>query len=92
MISMKLDIVMVTGETVPVVVSPKVQVEFERHYNCGIASAFGGDDMRMEHVYYLAWKAASHLRKTSKSFDDWLDDVEDIEMEEDDAVPLAPVP
>jgi len=92
MISMKMNIAMVTGESVPVVVSPKVQVEFERQYNCGIASAFSGDEMRMEYVYFLAWKAATHLHKTSKEFEDWLDDVDDIEMVEDDPTPLAPVP
>ena len=89
MISMKMDVLMTSGDKVPVIVTPKAQVEFERHYKLGIANAFG-DDMRMEYIYFLAWKAMVHIGRTTKSFDDWLDDVEDIEMAEDDAVPLAP--
>ena len=93
MISMKMDVVLTTGETVSIIVSPKVQVDFERHYKLGIANAFGGDEMRMEYVYYLAWKAMAHVGKTAKTFDDWLDDVADIEMiddEEPDPLALAP--
>jgi hypothetical protein len=90
MIAMKLNVVTTTG-TVPVMISPKVQVEFERHYKLGIAKAFG-DDLKMEHIYFLAWKAMAHVGKTTATFDVWLDDVVDVEMDSDDSAPLAPTP
>lgn len=90
MIAMKLDVV-TTTETVPVTITPKVQVEFERHYKLGIAKAFG-EDLKMEHIYFLAWKAMCHVGKTTATFDVWLDDVVDVEMGGDDSAPLAPTP
>lgn len=91
MISLKMDVVMATGEKVSVAVTPRVQVEFERHFKFGIAKAFT-DDMHMEYVYFLAWKAMGYAQKTSQSFDDWLESIVDIEMVDDDAPPLAPAP
>jgi hypothetical protein len=91
MIAMKLGVVMPEG-TVDVIIGPKVQVEWERHYSMGIAAAFG-EDMRMEYVYYLAWLAMRHVRKTSSTFDEWLDEVIDVEMDDDEsAAPLAVTP
>jgi|TARA_R110000744_G_scaffold145453_4_gene258102 hypothetical protein len=91
MISLKMDVATTTGEKVPVVITPRVQVEFERHFKFGIAKAFT-DDMHMEYVYYLAWRAMTHAQKTAEAFDDWLDSVSDIEMVDDDSLPLAPTP
>lgn len=92
MISMKLDVVMRDGNTVPVMIGPKVQVEFEREFAMGIAKAFG-EDMRMEHVYWLAWRAMRHVQKTSLDFDGWLDQVADVEMDEGEAAtPLDSAP
>lgn len=88
MISMKVDVVTNTG-TSRVAITPKVQVDFERHYKCGIAQAFG-DDMRIEHVYYLAWKASVYAGQTTAQFDAWLDEVLDVEMVEDESGPLDP--
>jgi hypothetical protein len=87
MISMKMDVITSEG-TSTVSITPKVQVEFERHHSMGIAKAFG-EDMRMEHVYWLAWKSMRHVKSTSLDFDQWLDTVIDVEMEGDDT-PLEP--
>lgn len=86
MMSMKLEVV-TTGGRYPVNITPKVQVEFERHYGVGIAKAFS-EDQKIEHIYFLAWKAMHYAGLTASQFDQWLDDVLDVEMTDGDAAPL----
>jgi hypothetical protein len=68
-------------------VSPRVIVEFERQFQTGIGRAFQ-QDQRVEHVYWMAWKAS----RSTKTFDDWLDGVLDVQIVEQDERPLSDSP
>jgi hypothetical protein len=68
-------------------VSPKVQVEFERHFKVGIAKAFQ-DEQKVEHIYWLAWKAAHAGGAVVKPFDGWLDDILDVQLEDGNSAPF----
>lgn len=83
MIAMKLTVVTVEGhETFPV--TPKAQVEFERHWKTGIGKAFT-TDQKLEHLYWLAWKSKHLAGGVVKPFDNWLDDVLDVQIDTSEA-------
>lgn len=86
MIGLKLRVVTTEGELGEFVVTPKVQVEFERHFKIGVGKAFQ-QEQRVEHMYWLAWKAVHAAGHNVKPFDSWLDAVVDVQMV-DDAAPL----
>lgn len=69
---------------VEIEVSPRVIVEFERQFQTGIGRAFQ-NDQRLEHIYWLAWKAS----KDTRPFEQWLDDVLDVQIVTDDERPLS---
>lgn len=88
MASMRFTVVYASGETVPVTVGPKQQVQFEREHKTSLQKAIS--DVHMEHIYWLAWaglraKAQAGLGPSVKLFDDWLDDIADVEFDEDAA-------
>lgn len=80
MIALKLTVVTADGSE-SFAVTPKVQVEFERQYKIGIARAFQ-DELKVEHIYWLAWKAMHYAGRVVKPFDSWLDEVVDVQMED----------
>lgn len=86
MMGLKLRVVTTEGELGEFVVTPKVQVEFERHFKIGVGKAFA-QEQRVEHMYWLAWKAVHAAGHNVKPFDSWLDAVVDVQMV-DDAAPL----
>lgn len=86
MMGLKLRVVTTEGELGEFVVTPKVQVEFERHFKIGVGKAFQ-QEQRVEHMYWLAWKAVHAAGHNVKPFDSWLDAVVDVQMV-DDAAPL----
>lgn len=88
MIAMRLTVVTVNGEQSTFAVTPKTQVEFERHFKTGIGKAFQ-DDQKIEHVYWLAWKSSHAAGAVVKPFDDWLNDVVDVQVSSDDAGPFV---
>lgn len=69
------------GETNEYVVGPKVQVAFEREWKIGLPKAFSADQ-KMEHLYWLGWKAQQSSGAVVKPFDGWLDGVEAVEVVE----------
>jgi hypothetical protein len=71
------------GETNEYQVGPKVQVAFEREWKTGMAKAFSVDQ-RMEHLYWLCWKAQQSSGSIVKPFDGWLEGVESVEIVEAD--------
>jgi hypothetical protein len=75
-------------------VTPLVHVMFERHWSTSLARAFGqdGQDNRLEHMYWLAWKSAEVAGKTTAGFDEWLSDVEAVDIDTEEVVPLARTP
>ena len=68
-------------------VGPKVQVAFEREFKVGLPKAFAADQ-KMEHLYWLAWKASHAAGEVVKPFDGWLDTVQAVEVVGQDEVPL----
>ena len=82
MISMTLRVT-VAGETNEYTVGPKVQVAFEREWKTGLPKAFS-TEQRMEHMYWIAWKAQHAAGVAVKPFDTWLDSVENVEVVEGD--------
>lgn len=60
-------------------VGPKVQVAFEREWKVGLPKAFG-DQQRLEHLYWIAWKAMEASGAIVKPFEAWLDTVQSVEM------------
>jgi hypothetical protein len=71
------------GDTNEYPVGPKVQVAFEREWKMGMPGAFT-DNQKMEHLYWLAWKAQQTSGAVVKPFDGWLEGVESVEIVEVD--------
>ena len=61
-------------------VSPRVIVSFERAFKVGLAAAFT-NDQKMEHIYWLAWESERAAGRVVPLFDDYLDLVQDVEMD-----------
>jgi ribulose bisphosphate carboxylase small subunit len=87
MMGLKLAVVTTAGELGEFTVTPKVQVEFERHFKIGVGKAFQ-QEQRVEHMYWLAWKAVHAAGHSVKPFDSWLDEVVDVQIVEEKSVPL----
>lgn len=79
--------VVTTGGDEEVKVSPRVVVAFEREFQTGLGRAFQ-NDQRAEHMFWLAWKASG----STKTFDAWLDDVQDVQLVTDGERPLSGTP
>ena len=69
------------------VVTPMVQVAFEREWKVGLAKAFN-QDQKMEHMYWLGWKSMHAAGEVVKPFDGWLNTVKSVEIVEEEAAPL----
>lgn len=91
MIKLLLRVTLDTGEVVDVSATPSVIVAFERHFKVGLAGALSADQ-KMEHVYWLAWKGMHASGRVVKPFDQWLDTIENVELEVGEARPLAETP
>jgi hypothetical protein len=65
-------------------ISPKVQVAFEREWKVGLPKAFS-NDQKMEHLYWLGWKAQQSSGAVVKPFDGWLEGVDSVEIVEDES-------
>jgi len=51
-------------------------VAFESHFDLSIARL--EKEIRLSHLFYLAWHAEKRTKATDKEFDVWLDDVEGV--------------
>ena len=67
------------GDTNEYTVGPKVQVAFEREWKVGMPKAFSSDQ-KVEHIYWLAWKAMGASGAVVKPFDGWMDGLEAVEI------------
>lgn len=78
------------GRKVEAVARPKDVVAFERQYQTSMA-AFADEKKPppMEWMYYLAWSPLHRLRQEPRAFDEFLDDVDEIEVVEE---PTAATP
>jgi len=70
---MKLTVNYIDGRTFQADLTPGDFVRFERHF--GIAASAVAESGLLEHVYYLAWLAASRSKNTDLDFDSWLDTI-----------------
>ena len=71
------------GDTNEYAVGPKVQVAFEREWKVGMPKAFAADQ-KVEHVYWLAWKAQQASGAVVKPFDGWIEGLEGVEIVQGD--------
>ena len=83
MFGMNLRVVTTKGET-EVPVTPRVSVEFERQFQTGLGRAFQSDQ-KLEHMYWIAWKASGG----KGDFESWLDDLVDVQVIQGDERPLS---
>jgi hypothetical protein len=77
---MTLTVTMTGNDPVTVKITPKVQVAAERHFNTPISRLFAEDNVSMEAVYWVGWKAMHSAGHVVKTFDLWLDDLETVEF------------
>lgn len=87
MINIRMRVSTTEGPQGEFAISPKVQVEFERQYKTGIGKAFE-NDLKMEHIYWLGWKAMHYAGRVVKPFDSWLDEIVEIEVVNESTGPL----
>jgi hypothetical protein len=85
---MTLKVVPATGDPVSVPITPKVIVACERHFKKGMGQLFD-----QAHVTYeaLAWAAHQAMLQSGyevKTFDAWLDGIDEIRTEDSAEVPL----
>lgn len=89
---LKLNVENDRGDVTSVVVKPRTQVAFERHFSTPDKPVRLDDGVGMEHLYWLAW----HALKVQTEFDDWLDTIDSVtaDVDEGDEVdgPLAGTP
>jgi hypothetical protein len=71
-------------------VTPKVEVEFERHWSVGLGKVFA--EMRREHLHHLAWLAVKASGETVKPFDSWLETINDTSLEVNEDGPFTKTP
>ena len=64
-----------SGEVTTVKVTPAVIVAFERQYGVGVGQAFT-ENMKMEHLMWLAWEAERKSGAVVKPFDEWIEQLD----------------
>lgn len=87
MIKLSVSVEMTDGRAGTYPVTPRVQVDFEREFKSPMIAAFAGEP-RMEHIYWLGWRAMHAAGEVVKPFDKWLEDVESVMP---DGVPDVPL-
>lgn len=83
MFGMYLRVVTSKGED-EVPVTPRVSVEFERQFQTGLGRALQ-NDQKLEHMYWIAWKASGG----NGTFETFLDDLIDVQVIMGDERPLS---
>lgn len=77
--ALKMVVKYVDGRVEPALIGPKVQVQTERQFKVSMAS-----DVRLEYVYFMAWKALNLAGKEPNDFDHFLDLVDEVEEQPED--------
>lgn len=86
MLRIRLNVERRDGTTQELPVFPPAIIAFERYAKMGISTAFSTTDIKMEHLYYLAWLADRDNGNVVKPFDDWTKTVADVEISNDPKV------
>jgi len=92
----KMNITRADGSTATVTTRPADLVAFERHFGIGFPEAFDSlAKMRIGHQFWLAWHAETRPARGQSAetldalHDAWLDQVEDVDVQQEgDPVPL----
>ncbi len=79
---MTLRIELVDGSVEEVTCGARDFVAFEEKYERSVARF--EQELKLTDLLFMAWHALTRLKKTSKDFNAWLDDVEAIEPSEQD--------
>ena len=85
---MTLKVVPAKGDPVTVPVTPKVIVACERHFKKGMGELFSATGASYEAMAFAAHQAMLQAGHEVKTFDAWLDGIDEITTEEDPPVPL----
>jgi hypothetical protein len=94
MLKLTLDVTLEDGTTFPgVKVGPGDFVRFERHFQTKIGAIASVDDMSMEQILYLAWSPLHRTGASGLEFDDFCDQVENLDFKSGaHATPTPPAP
>ena len=76
---MRLQIVTKDGTDKIYQITPRIEVAFEREMKGGFHKIFREQE-KTEHIYWLAWKCIHVSGDTVKSFDDFLDNIESVDI------------
>jgi hypothetical protein len=69
------------GEPKEVLCLASDMVKFETHFDISIANL--EKDLKITHLFYLAWASEVRTKSTTKTFDEWVDGVEGISASDD---------
>ena len=70
------------GESKEIVCSARDLVAFEEKYSRSVAKL--ETEFKLTDLLFLAWHSENRRKETKKSFDEWLDDVEQIGVSDND--------
>jgi hypothetical protein len=85
---MTLKVVPSDGDAVAVPVTPKVIVACERHFKKGMGELFAAGSASYEAMAYAAHQAMLQSGHEVKTFDAWLDGIDEISTEDTPTIPL----
>jgi hypothetical protein len=69
------------GEPKEVTCLASDMVKFESNFNISIANL--EKDLKITHLLFLAWASETRTKSTTKTFDEWVDEVEGISASDD---------
>jgi hypothetical protein len=69
------------GEPKEVICLASDMVKFESQFNLSIANL--EKELKITHLLFLAWASETRTKSTTKSFDEWVDEVETISASDD---------
>jgi hypothetical protein len=85
---MQLKVVPAQGDPVTVSITPKVIVACERHFKKGMGQLFDQATVTYEALAWAAHQAMLQSGYEVKTFDAWLDGIDEITTEDQPTVPL----
>lgn len=67
-------------------------IKFERQFHLPISKLFNDDGIFTEHLWFFGWCAEKRDNSELASFDDWMEDIEGVEIvtEEEEPTPTDP--
>lgn len=88
--SQKFKITHLDGKEYVAKVTPRCEVNTEQHFGIGLGNM--QKDGKAEVLYYMAWQAAVVAKREHRSFEEFLDDIDDVtplevKEEEEDPTP-----